>query len=564
MGIKIKKYIQKDDSNEIIVVKEVVNFNPITSIATYQKKFNKLISEEILYEGSFNDSKWAFYTQNYDIRYAYFNHELNPEMNLKLKAYALFKSDSCSVYGTVRAVRFISDFMYTSNYFDLKYLNKVQDEIKTWSDTKLSSSPLISEFLRFINTESNNEYFTLISKISMPKYNPRLIPSYHSIINFDFIIQDFIINGDIQLKFKFYPIIIWWELTKIIPLRPIELVELSRNCIEFDGEYYYINITRKKQKRNGKIKYKMIKPLNRIKITYELYSLIKIYKDYSDTINNSNNMFSYEIFKGFLKHKRSREKLSKKLTLDIVDTTRIARLLNNFLIEVVREKYGYTLLSKGEKYIDDFEVKEIEKILLGDTRHIAFCGMMLQGYNPLTIAQIGGHETLTEQLGYQSHLDDYIVSHTYIMAKGLRNKLTHNKNISLSNFNMNSKSNLIRESLLGLEKYKGRKIVGGRCMSENFPYECNSDGHYCCDYFIPDETLTQGLINKELFKVNDEIEIKTSFIKSALKHLIFAEKHDGSSDVITEDLKSNTNSLNTLMRNKATLQSYKMQLDKEI
>ncbi|MGR5979261.1 hypothetical protein ACT7DJ_17430 [Bacillus cereus] len=48
---------------------------------------------------------------------------------------------------------------------------------------------------------------------------------------------------------------------------------------------------------------------------------------------------------------------------------------------------------------------------------MAFCNMMLQGFNMLSIARIGGHKTLRQQLHYHAHLDHLAESAVHILAK---------------------------------------------------------------------------------------------------------------------------------------------------
>jgi glucose-6-phosphate 1-dehydrogenase len=51
----------------------------------------------------------------------------------------------------------------------------------------------------------------------------------------------------------------------------------------------------------------------------------------------------------------------------------------------------------------------IDRLTTGDARHYAFCNMMLQGFNMLSIARIGGHKTLRMQMHYHAHLEHFAV-----------------------------------------------------------------------------------------------------------------------------------------------------------
>ena len=81
-------------------------------------------------------------------------------------------------------------------------------------------------------------------------------------------------------------------------------------------------------------------------------------------------------------------------------------------------KYGYNLVENREEITEENEHNTLIKLKLGihQTFHF-FVSMMLQGFNPLTIAQIGGHETLIAQNQYIGHLDEFIDAHSLMLAR---------------------------------------------------------------------------------------------------------------------------------------------------
>lgn len=78
--------------------------------------------------------------------------------------------------------------------------------------------------------------------------------------------------------------------------------------------------------------------------------------------------------------------------------------------------------------------------------------MRLQGFNPLTIARIGGHKNLNTQQHYYNHLKEYADSYVYALTK-LR---------FLSSFN--SKGTIIETNQSAVIQ-KGRKY-----RKENYEY----------------------------------------------------------------------------------------------
>lgn len=244
--------------------------------------------------------------------------------------------------------------------------------------------------LGFYLIENAEDYYSVLSTIKIPKSGSRTLPPYKSIITFDFLIQNFIINCNKDFKLKFLPIITWWKLTKTIPMRPIELGILKRDCLAINNEGNKLIKIKRRKKKSGKILYKQLKILTELSIPNHVYDLINEYLFFSSSISANDFLFSNESYKTTIKRSN---RISE---IDFIRMTAFRELLTTFFAEVVENIYGYNVIPKSE-FDTELADNEIEKIHLGDTRHIAFYNMMLQGFNPLTIAQIRRHYTLTEQ-----------------------------------------------------------------------------------------------------------------------------------------------------------------------
>lgn len=333
-------------------------------------------------------------------------------------------------------------------------------------------------------------------------------------------------------------------------MRPIELGILKRDCLGINAEGNKTVKIERRKKKSGKILYKQLKILTELAIPNHVYDLINEYLLFSNSISDSHFLFSNEAYKATVKRSY---RISE---IDFIGMTAFRELLTTFFTEVVENIYGYNVIPKSE-FDNELADNEIEKIHLGDTRHIAFCNMMLQGFNPLTIAQIGGHYTLTEQTSYYGHLDNFIDSYTFVLTKNLRNKINQRVNNTTSINDICTKDKLIKRTLLGNNFYTLRKLKGGRCCSENFPYECNFSGHIYCEYFIPDETLTLDIIKEQLNPVENEINNKVNYLKKLSSDLI---NYKGG-DKLEEEIKTVTNKLNTLLKQKAILTAYKLNVE---
>ena len=64
---------------------------------------------------------------------------------------------------------------------------------------------------------------------------------------------------------------------------------------------------------------------------------------------------------------------------------------------------------------------DIELLQPGDTRHLAFCSMMLQGFNPLTIARYGRTSNIyMHKIIILNHLSEFCDAQTLMLTNYLK------------------------------------------------------------------------------------------------------------------------------------------------
>lgn len=241
----------------------------------------------------------------------------------------------------------------------------------------------------------------------------RKLPSSRSIFIFDYCIKDFFEgNNDLTLKKIYYPVYIWWKVTNVIPMRPNELIiKTTRDCLieDKDEDKYYLKVNRVKIKRT---RYTVSKPmipiLNKLEIDKDTYDLIKKYIDLTE-FTQSHTLFSWmalnEFKQEYMDTKISSEENKASLPIFNSDSEKFNALM--FGASVLSE-----LLSSFYKYIIGFQYghnfKDKERLSLGDTRHLAFSSLHLQGLSPVEIAMLGGHTTLEMQDSYTNHVQYYV------------------------------------------------------------------------------------------------------------------------------------------------------------
>lgn len=245
------------------------------------------------------------------------------------------------------------------------------------------------------------------------KYRRRKLPSESDIMTFDYYLKYFYDDKgiDSDMKLMFYPVLIWWKVTNVIPIRPSELcTKLKRDCLKKDKDKYYIKINRSKinvgkNKTNGRKR--KIPLLNELSITKDIYDLINEYIRLTKSDTKTKTLFSYKTLK------ECRLKLgikgvtdfNSKINENYFTITNLAYLIDQFYEEVMKKKYSIEIIDKNEskELTSIYGSRIIDKLDIGDTRHIAFTSLLLQGVSPIEIAMLGGHTTLDAQAHYQGH-----------------------------------------------------------------------------------------------------------------------------------------------------------------
>ena len=544
-GVKVKEYIAEEESSGVLVVKNQVFYDTYTH-EQYEEFLRELIEDGQLEETTFKENEWCLINEFGGQHNVQFPFEFNHKINTLVKYYAIlkFKIQNTTPANVQKCVKGVNTIIQRTKFFNLNQLVDLRNELNTWSNREKLYTVPAKEFLKFTQIENGEQYYDILNSIDIPDCGSRLLPSYKSIMTFDYIVNDFILNGSDDLKLKYYPILIWWQLTKIIPLRPIELSLLQRDWLYQKNGSYFIKIERRKKKQR-QLSSQNIPPLKEFEISEELFFLIYRYIELGRAFNDAPNILDY----AFIKHNLNQTVFKTRVNLEFADRNTLSRLRLKFFEEIVGDRYGYTVLPKQDEDLD-YSSNEIEMIDIGDTRHIAICSMMLQGMNELTIAQMAGHSNLTEQIGYCNHLESYATAYTYRMAKSFQNSIKVNMDVFETK--ELAQKQLISRALVGVNSGEAMKVDHGYCISKNFPFECEIDDCLFCPHFIGSKNMSQAMLDQKLEILNQQIKTKMNYIKSVVSHKVDV-KDDAES-------KMNAKSLNTLFNQKAIVEAYKSEI----
>lgn len=400
-GMCVDEYLEEGSASGYCVIQTRITDEIALSDCEYM--FVELKGKGIIRSNSFSDNVWIGYYDLYETNiYFDFNIDTSQEMILSFKKYILIKLylKKNEVKTVKQAFEHIKDMLSKTNVFDIDTLSNFKKYVSN-NQTLLYLSNC-KEFLQFCTFKDACEFYSKIKKFSIQR-NPRSreIPDYESILKYDCLIRDFIDIGNIDLRIKYYPILIWWMLSTIIPLRPSEFVLLKRNCIYKAEDKCYIHIERVKSKADRKKH--AIPIMTEFQIPETLFEFISDFIDCANEIDSSGYLVSDDFYIKQLGRNYKRNK--DKITLQKFNI-----LFKKFEKEVVEDIYHYEIVALGTVEKDS----QIEKIRLGDTRHLAFMNMLMQGLNPLYIQRIGGHYTLEEQLSYCNHLDTVTSANAHV------------------------------------------------------------------------------------------------------------------------------------------------------
>ncbi|WP_238900268.1 hypothetical protein [Clostridium sp. YIM B02500] len=404
----------------------------IIPIDEYKKKYSDwLLNSNLLREKSmsynseatFESNVWIFFS---DIQRQHLN--FNFKLLDDLIKFKLMENDDVILFKcfltkclmsddalyTVKAkFKTIISFILLSNNFNKDMINNKKGNIfYTFFKNKENIQGYLFQYLDFLDVirAARDEHYIVLGLTNGTRSNRdnnrRVLPCNKDIIAFDYYLKKFFSEEDNKnLKNYFMPILLWWKITNVLPLRSSEFAnQLKRDClVEEDGKYYLrinrIKVARTKRLDRNDAKIPLLK---KIRVSKQINDLILEYLQIIDFDNDSDTLLSYkacvyfrnEYYKSLRGNKNLAITRNSNLLKDSFSSNLLEGILNNFYQMIIRDKY--------------FDTSIKDKISLGDTRHLAFCSLLLQGISPIEIAMLGGHTTLLSQNHYIGHTSYYI------------------------------------------------------------------------------------------------------------------------------------------------------------
>ncbi|WHH58841.1 hypothetical protein [Petroclostridium sp. X23] len=567
-----------------IPIEQILKFD-VNDIQIYKQKFISLSRKGIIYSGEFNDNRWILSNaEDFEQRSRVeFETPFGKEPCLALKFYTIVKlEDQYATMGFVKkSVHHIYKFIILSKLFRVEYWN---NNVKSWllkysRSTQRDIMSILLEFLSFYSVNDSEQYIENILKmLRVEPPTPRKLPNYRSIIWFDFILDHYLQQCKEADKLKYFPVLLWWIITKIIPMRPIEFVSLRINCCEYDSNQgkYFLNIIRRKvfsleKKMNSR------EVTQRLQIDKGIYNLIEEYKVCTQDDSDRKYLLSYKKYNDSIELKAVQKSANtQKYNPHVLNLTQLRDLLNCFYSEIIEKQYNKETIIKSHlreaKKIGDDVTDKLVRLQLGDTRHLSICYLLLQGHNPKTIAEMAWHDDINKHLnGYSFHTPEFVDANIHVLAQKI--KSMHLDKCNVVNSFLEEPEFIVQRAL---EMIKGSKEIQRNvedfgCTSKKFPYECNERR---CLYCAQNVLLTDNndieqeiRIKAESEKIQEDIKRQLDFIRCFTENMTDIGALDlktGACDVeAQEKLETASNNLKTRIIQKALLESYILQKDEK-
>ena len=439
----------------------------------YRETFQNLKEEGILVNECYDDVEWVLRGNDGRKFYVRFDMDRGAVWNGRLKHFALLELDveKADIHSTSVNIKRIMNELSMTDYLNADLIPAYREKIGKYDRSKRMYLSALEEFLKFIGGKDAEAYADVISGIpQIYSAKPRELPCYESILLFDYVINDFIQRTGTEGKARYYPVLIWWKISGVIPLRPCEVYQLPKDCIYEKNGKYYIHIERVKNKY--KRKQYSTPVIKDFEIREDIYCLIRDYIDYTDKISGTDEtgyLFSIHALKKTAGLK-TKDKDVERLTHMTMQT-----IYNHFKKEVIEQEYGYHMVPLGQKK----EENDIEEVKMGDVRHLAIINLMMMGYNPLYIMELAG---------YYNHVETFATAKSHVLKEMMKRA---GDNLNFKEYD--SGDYVIQKNLLGASYYDLPLVSDGkgRCRSKDFPYECICTECIFCPHFIPDRNLSR-------------------------------------------------------------------------
>jgi hypothetical protein len=297
------------------------------------------------------------------------------------------------------------------------------------------------------------------------KGGQRRLADFKTYLRFHEVLADFWQDAGDRQKLFYFPLYFWWNLTAILPLRPMEFLLTPRDCLQTrDGENILAVRRTKLKGGNEKISY-------RIAEDYELKE--------------------YAIHENLVRELRWYIGATGKMRMTELGTLLLQAPHFEYLGRkgyAANRYYTYGMLTTCLRYFYREVVlqraADIESIHLGDTRHLAMTNLIISGGSPVICRELAGHSDVDVSAHYYANISNLVECVTierYRKSKGATANIVGSARYPLSK---PPDASRLEHGWCGSELMRDEDI--GDCLKV-----LDGDGHIgeCghCEHYWPDD-----------------------------------------------------------------------------
>ena len=304
--------------------------------------------------------------------------------------------------------------------------------------------------------------------------NQRNLADFKSYLRFHEVLRDFWASAGKRQKMFYFPLYYWWNLTAILPLRPMELLLTPRDCLRIHNGENILTIRRTKLKGGNK------------RIQY------RIADDY--TLNE------YVITESLAEEIRKYAEATKGMKKTELKTLLLQEPHFNYTERKIHSNnryYTYNNLTVCRNYFfqeigqaaDTFEIR------FGDTRHLAMVNLILSGGSPIICRELAGHTDIDISSHYYSNISTLVECMAIEQYRNSKGNDTTIHGSSKYHISLPKNARAVSDGQCTSEAYINGRIDD--CLKVGDGNRHIGDCRYC-DHYIPNN---QG-VAYEHFDVN--------------------------------------------------------------
>lgn len=367
--------------------------------------FTKYHRTGVIINDSYSDNVWIITDQNKKFKLGF---DINKEVYYSkaycwigvsledfikyLKAYLLFSLGKYSLSGIYEI------WHRLKNISNMAYEDIIKQKVFNHYTSFLQSIPYCSSFCDAVIEELEEKSYKCKHQKGTKQ---RVLSNFNVYLRFNDIILDFWSKANRTDKLYYFPLYFWWRLTSILPLRVTEFLLIQRDCIEKNSNNEHI-ITIRRTKLKGGME----------RVTYTIdgdYEKKKYFisKDLADDVI------------WYIKETEAFEKPSIG-TLLILKPKQNLNPHSNGLNHYSYNDLKHCLYIFYKNVVMKYD-SELDRVNLGDTRHIAMVNLIISGGSPTICKELAGHRDIETSSNYYSNISNLVecmTLNTYRKFKG--------------------------------------------------------------------------------------------------------------------------------------------------